>query len=136
MRDDKTTTVAELRQDIERFIREREWEPFHHPKDLAISLSLEAAELLEHFQWDEPRPVEQLRKNGRLVADVSDELADILHYVLNFANVLEIDLSAALQAKMEKNEGKYPVDSSRGKRFHAHHERIRRDKRTLTDDEL
>lgn len=136
MRDDTTTTLAELREDIGRFIREREWEPFHHPKDLAISLSLEAAELLEHFQWDEPRPVEQLRKNGELVADVSDELADILHYVLNFANVLEIDLSAALQAKMAKNEEKYPAAASRGKRFHDHHARLKRGKRTLSDDEI
>jgi dCTP diphosphatase len=132
---DESATIAQLKSAVERFIKEREWESFHHPKDLAISLSLEAAELLEHFQWDEPRPVEALRKDGELCRQVADELADILHYVLNFSSVLQIDLAKALQQKMEQNAQKYPVEASRGKRFRAHHGRLRRE-RTLTDDEI
>lgn len=132
---DETTTLADLKSAVDRFIAEREWEDFHHPKDLAISLSLEAAELLEHFQWDEPRKVEELRKDGALTRQVSDELADILHYVLNFASVMRIDMAQALEDKMKQNAEKYPVHASRGKKFRAHHNNVRR-QRTLTDEEI
>lgn len=134
MRDD-AVTLAELKRAVERFIAEREWEGFHHPKDLAISLSLEAAELLEHFQWEAPRRVEDLRRDGRLVREVSDELADMLHYLLNFASVMKIDLAAALADKMARNAEKYPVEASRGARFRNHHARLKQEP-TLTDEEI
>jgi dCTP diphosphatase len=132
---DETATLAELKAAVEKFIHEREWEGFHHPKDLAISLSLEAAELLEHFQWEAPRRVEDLRRDGPLVRQVSDELSDMLHYILNFASVLKIDLAAAFAEKMAKNAEKYPIEASRGARFHNHHRRIR-EAPTLTDEEI
>lgn len=111
---DATTTVGELRENVRAFIAEREWEPFHHPKDLAISVTLEAAELLEHFQWEEKRPLSALRKDAALVSELSDELADILHYLITFANVMDIDIAQALERKMRKNAEKYPVALSRG----------------------
>lgn len=132
MKDD-TATVADLRQAVAAFIEEREWEQFHHPRDLAISISLESAELLEHFQWDEHRPVTAIRKDARLVEEVSDELSDILHYILTFANVLEIDLVEAFMAKMAKNEEKYPADLARGKA--VKYDRLKRE-RVLSDDEI
>ncbi len=130
---DATTTVAEMRDRVRRFIAEREWEPFHHPKDLAISLSLEAAELLEHFQWEEKRPIEAIRKDAELIPQLSDELADVLHYLLTFANVLEIDVAHALERKMKKNAEKYPVTNGRGAM--KYRPRLR-DREPLADEEL
>ncbi|CAN5380056.1 nucleotide pyrophosphohydrolase [soil metagenome] len=95
------------------FRRERDWEQFHNPKDQALSLSLEVAELLEHMQW----------KNGKELTDhlnavkpqVTDELADVLGWVLLIANDLGIDLDAAVRHKVQKNCEKYPIDKAKGK---------------------
>ncbi len=133
MKDDQAT-IGALRAQVKRFIDERDWDQFHHPKDVAISLSLEAAELLEHFQWEAPRPVPVLRKDADLIAEVSDELADILHYVLTFANVLDIDLAQALERKMAKNAKKYPIAASKGNPIK--YSRLARNHQTLTDDEI
>ncbi|MBW3582758.1 MAG: nucleotide pyrophosphohydrolase [Euryarchaeota archaeon] len=132
---DETTTVAALREKVAAFIAEREWEQFHHPKDLAISISLEAAELLEHFQWDEKRPVDVVRRDARLIEEVSDEISDLLHYLLNLANVLGIDVSDAFAKKTAKNAEKYPVHAAKGKAIK--YDRLRNHQEpTLTDDEL
>lgn len=94
------------------FRDERDWQQFHNPKDLAISLVLEAGEVLEHFQW---------KNAGEMAAhvesheeDVADELSDTLYWILLMANDLNIDLVAALEKKMEKNRAKYPADKAKG----------------------
>jgi dCTP diphosphatase len=114
MTDDKTT-VAELRQTIEEFVAQREWQPFHSPKNLAMSLAIEAAELMEHFQWitiEEPRA---LARDDAKRALAGEELADVLAYVLAMANALQLDLAQTFREKLAKNAQKYPVELSRGR---------------------
>jgi len=111
---DGTTPLGQLRQIVEEFIRARAWEPFHTPKNLAMALAIEAAELMEHFQWLTPEQAEQVKNDEVKRSAVADELADVLCYVMALANRLEIDLSAAVQAKMVKNARKYPVEEFRG----------------------
>jgi len=137
MKDD-TTTLGVLRNKVAEFIAEREWESFHHPKDLAISISVEASELLEHFQWEEKRPVDAIRHDGRLVREVTDELCDILHYVLTMANVLEVDLAAGFADKMRRNAEKYPAEVSKGEKFLGWRRRngAMNGRAALSDDEL
>ena len=95
-----------------RFRDERDWKQFHNPKDVALSLLLEAGELLEIFQWKDAAGVAEAAQARK--ADLADELADVLSYTLLMAHELGIDLGAALQAKLEKNARKYPVDKAKG----------------------
>lgn len=104
--------LKELQQKIIEFRNARDWEQFHNPKDVAISLVLEAAELLEHFQWKDKSEVELHITEH--VDDVGDELADVFYWVLLLAHDLKIDLPAALNNKMEKNATKYPVKKAKG----------------------
>ena len=91
----------------------RDWKQFHNPKDLAISLSLEASEVLEHFQWKNNEEMEEhLRKHKE---EIGDELADVLYWVLLMANDFGINIKKAFDNKMEKNEKKYPVEKAKGK---------------------
>jgi NTP pyrophosphatase (non-canonical NTP hydrolase) len=103
--------LNELLQRILAFNHARNWSQFHNPKDLAISLSLEASEVLEHFQWKSPEEIKRhLAENGDKVAD---ELADVLYWTLLMSNYFEIDLPAALDRKMGENEAKYPVEKAK-----------------------
>lgn len=111
---DATTTIGALREEVAAFVAERDWERFHRPKDLALSLVLEASEVLEHFQWQPERSAEKVRADPERVAALADELADVLHYVLNMANVLDIDLAEAFRRKASHNAAKYPVEEARG----------------------
>ena len=96
-----------------RFRRERDWEQFHNPKDQMLSLALEAAELLELAQWRDGQALqEHLEANRELL---SDELADVLGWVLLIAHDQGIDLAAAAEAKLRKNEAKYPVEKAKGR---------------------
>lgn len=112
---DQTVTVAELRQIVQRFVDQREWQPFHNPKNLAMSLAIEAAELMEHFQWLTLDEASDLAVDSEQREAICDEVADCLAYVLAIADRMEIDLSTELQRKMKKNEIKYPVETSRGR---------------------
>lgn len=98
---DAETTIQELKDLIARFSEERDWGRHHTPKNLAASITIEAAELLEHFQWDE---YQQNDKDA-----MASELADILAYVFNFATVMDIDIATAYRKKLKKIEQKYPV---------------------------
>ncbi|MFO7725332.1 MAG: MazG-like family protein [Oceanipulchritudo sp.] len=110
-RSDGETTLAELKALVRAFSRERDWERFHSPKNLSMALAAEAAELMEHFLWDTPEASEE--RAGK--AEVADELADIVVYALEFANITGIDLARAIEVKMTKNAQKYPVEKARGK---------------------
>lgn len=90
----------------------RDWKQFHNPKDLAISLLLEASELLEHFQWKNAEEMAAHVKNNK--EDVSEELSDVFYWVMLIANDLNINLSEAFSKKMAKNEGKYPKEKAYG----------------------
>jgi len=108
----KPVDLAELQQKIIAFRDARDWKQFHNPKDLAISLLLEAGELLEHFQWKNAEEVKKHLADHK--NDVSDELADVLYWILLIANDLDIDVGAALSKKLVKNESKYPVEKAKG----------------------
>ena len=95
------------------FRRERDWEQFHRPKDLAISIVLEAAELLEEFQWKDDGEIKRYLREGGL-ARVGEELADIAIYIALMSHDLSIDLLEEIEKKIVKNEGRYPVGKSKG----------------------
>lgn len=107
---DARTTLAELKAEVLQFAREREWEPFHSPKNLSMALAAEAGELMEHFLWVEGEASHERARSET----VADELADIVVYAIEFANVAGIDLSEAIRNKMAKNGVKYPVEKARG----------------------
>ena len=110
---DKKTTIHDLKERMATFVRERDWEQFHTPKNLSMSIAIEAAELMEHFQW---LTVEQSKSlDADALQDISEELADIVIYALSMSNFLELDLADTILNKMEKNIRKYPKDQVRGK---------------------
>lgn len=112
---DSTTTIAELKQSMARFIAEREWEKFHDPKNLAASIAIEAAELMEHFQWLRSDELANVKSDSAAMQAVAEELADIACYVLSFANTMGIDLAESIENKMKKNASKYPAGEFRGR---------------------
>lgn len=110
---DNSTSIQDLRQLVRHFVEERDWKQFHSPKNLSMALAIEAAELMEHFQWISPDASRQLDDNAK--SEVGEELADVLCYTLAIANELELDLSSTLDKKMVKNREKYPVEDYRGR---------------------
>ena len=111
--DDNQTTIAGLRQLVNQFVGERNWHQFHSPKNLAMSLAIEAAELMEHFQWLSLEQSRAVADDPARLAEVADELADVLCYALAMANELGLDLSTAIRRKMLKNAQKYPAEEYR-----------------------
>lgn len=105
--------LQKITEKIIQFRDERDWLQFHNPKDMALSLCLEAAELLEHFQWKTPDQVEAHLQTHK--EDIADELADVACYLLELCANLGIDLSQAIDTKLKKNALKYPVEKSRGR---------------------
>ena len=95
------------------FRKERDWEQFHNPKDMALSLTLEATEVLEHFQWKNGEVLEQYVTDHKEY--LGEELADVLYWVLLMSHDLDIDIKQAFEAKMLKNEVKYPVNKAKGR---------------------
>lgn len=103
-----------LKKKIAEFIKERDWEQFHNPKDLSMSLSIESAELMELYQWKNPEEINALINNPESFQKMKDELADIVIYSLSLANTLNIDVAEAVIKKLKKNEKKYPVKIAKG----------------------
>ena len=112
---DSRTTVAQLKERVLAFARERDWEQFHAPKNLSMALAAEAAELMEHFLWASPEESRKVASDPAKRAKIAEELADIVIYSLEFANATGLDLSAAIAQKMEANARKYPVEKARGR---------------------
>ena len=111
---DKLTNIYQLRQLAQDFVDEREWGRYHNPKDLSISIAIEAAELMEHFQWVGQGDVVKIMENAEKFVSVKEELADVMILCLNLANNLDIDISQAIAEKIEKNKAKYPAELVRG----------------------
>jgi dCTP diphosphatase len=109
---DQQDSLENLRNRINSFVAERDWAQFHSPKNLAMAMIVEAAELVEQFQWDTPQESQQLTPEKRTA--VSHELADTFVYLLRIAEVLEIDLIAATNKKIDLNAEKYPVEKAKG----------------------
>jgi NTP pyrophosphatase (non-canonical NTP hydrolase) len=103
---------TQLRDLVRQFVDERDWDQFHTPKNLSAALAVEAAELLEHFQWLQHGRADELG-DARL-GEVKHEMADVLVYLVRLADKLDVDLMAAVQEKMVINRAKYPADQVRG----------------------
>ena len=106
---DNSTTIQQLKDSVEQFKRDRDWGRYHTPQDLAVSISIEAAELLEIFQWGikeeaDPEKVEKIK----------EELADVLIYCLSLANTMGFDVATIVQDKIKRNAEKYPVELAMG----------------------
>jgi NTP pyrophosphatase (non-canonical NTP hydrolase) len=112
---DERTRLSELREIVRRFVHERDWEQFHTPKNLAMSLAIEAAELMEHFQWLTAEESASVAQNPARLSAVGEEMADVLCYLIALANALDLDLSSTLADKMAKNAVKYPAHEYRGR---------------------
>ena len=106
-------SIKELTNLILAFRKARDGEQFHNPKDMSLSLVLEATEVMEHFQWKNPKQVQEHIKNHH--EEIADEIADVFYWVLLMSHDLNIDPVKALNKKLKKNEKKYPVKKARGR---------------------
>ena len=112
---DSSTTVSELKARVLAFVREREWEQFHTPKNLSMALAAETGELMEHFLWATPEQSRSIVNEANKRAKIADELADVVIYAIEFANITGLDISSAIEAKMAANAKKYPVEKAKGR---------------------
>ena len=104
--------LTAIASDLSAFAHERAWDKFHSPKNLAMALAVEAAELLEHFQWLTEQESRHLE--SKKIREIQEEAADVQIYLLMLADKLGIDLIRAVEAKIEKNRSKYPAEQARG----------------------
>ena len=111
---DNETNIQQLKEKVKAFCDARDWDQFHDAKEIAIALSIEASELLEHFRWKNKNEIKDKLNDPVKKEEIEDEMADIFYLLLRIAQMYDIDLSNALDRKMEKNDKKYPVDKSRG----------------------
>jgi NTP pyrophosphatase (non-canonical NTP hydrolase) len=111
---DETTFVATLRRQMARFVSDREWDKYHAPKNLAMALAAEAAELMEHFLWVSPEESRELARAPAAREAVAEEVADVACVLFALCNALDLDLSDAFARKMARNVVKYPVAKCRG----------------------
>lgn len=112
-------TLEALTQRIGAFRDARDWQPFHNPKDMAVAIAAEAGELLQHFVWKQPDQIPQVVRDKR--AEITDEIADVAILLFELADNLGISLAQAVQAKLDRNEIRYPADKARGNNL-KHHE--------------
>ena len=105
--------IRKLTEKIKKFRDERDWKQFHNHKDMALSLMLEAAEVLEHFQWKSLPEVDKYAQECK--EEIAEELADVAVYLFELADNLGVDLSQAIVAKLVKNAKKYPIEKAKGK---------------------
>lgn len=114
MASDQSTTIAALKERVKQFVDDRDWAKYHNPKDVAVSITIEAAELVEIFQWVKDSEQDKVTGDSAKMRKLKDELADVLIYCVSLANVLDIDIGQAVFQKIAKNEGKYPVERIKG----------------------
>ncbi|PKL43230.1 MAG: NTP pyrophosphohydrolase [Candidatus Riflebacteria bacterium HGW-Riflebacteria-1] len=108
---DANTSIDELKSMVEKFVSDRSWHKYHTPKNIAISVVLEASELLEHFQWSPPAS-EEIDSNRH--QQIAEEMCDVMAYLLSLANVLKVDMASEMAKKMRKNCQKYPTQDYDG----------------------
>jgi len=115
MKNDKETTIQELKDLLREFRDKRDWAQFHDPKNLAEAISIEAGELQELFLWkDKEKIIKELKDNPDFKREIGEELADVVVFCLNFANSADIDISSIVKDKIIKTEKKYPVEKAKG----------------------
>lgn len=103
-----------IKEKLKKFSRERDWEQFHSPKNLAMALSVEVAELVEIFQWSNDGGIKEI-DNPEIRKHIEEEIADIFNYLIKFVDLMEIDLEEVSLKKIKQNEKKYPIDKSIGR---------------------
>ena len=106
---DSKTTIQELRLAVSKFVDERGWGHYHTPKNLGISIAIEAAEIMEHFQWLTPEQSSELVRDPARRAEAADELADVFIYCLSLANQMEVDISTVTLDKLARNQDRFPI---------------------------
>jgi len=111
----ESLNISELQKKIQQFATERDWQQFHTPKNIAMALTVEAAELLELFQWLTPEESLTMQDDAKWKERVGEEMSDVLLYLFRMADHLNVNLPEAIANKMEKNAKKYPADLVRGK---------------------
>ncbi len=109
---DTVQNFDELTLSLRKFAKDRDWDQFHSPKNISMALSVEVAEIVEHFQWLTEEQSQQL--DDKVLAEVADEIADVQMYLIRLADKLGVDVLAAVEGKIKKNELKYPADKVRG----------------------
>ena len=112
---DDHTTLADLRRRVAEIVAARDWEQFHTPKNVSASIAIEAAELLERFQWLTDEQAEAAMQDEEKLTAVADEMADVVIYALSLANALNVDVSEAVLGKLERNEERFPATEWRGR---------------------
>ncbi len=110
----KNIDLMKLNEDINQFVKERDWDQFHSVKNLSMALNVESAELMEIFQWLTEEKSNNIKSDPKLLSKVEDEVADVFVYLMRILNKTNIDLEKAVQNKMKKNADKYPVELSKG----------------------
>jgi len=105
--------IKKLQEQIKEFCKDRDWDQFHTPKNIAASISIEASELLQLFQWSQGAKWSELQ-DKELKKEVEEELADVLIYLLRFSDLSGIDIEKVIEEKLIKNENKYPISKSKG----------------------
>ncbi len=110
---DPVTTLGELREAVAQFVAARDWQRYHTSKNLAMSIAIEAAEIMEHFQWCTIQEGQEMMADPTIRAQVADELADVFIYGLSFANQAGIDVAQAIRTKLARNELRFPVEEVR-----------------------
>ncbi len=108
--DDNTTNISKLREEVAKYVEERDWKKYHNPKDLSLSLVIELAELMEIFQWEDQNSIDEMLEDEVKKERIKDEVADVAIYLLSFCNTSEIDLSSAVLEKIKKIKKKYPKE--------------------------
>ena len=110
---DKQSTITELKEKIRHFCELREWDPFHNAKELTIGIITEASELLQHFRFKSEDEVDAMFRHAKR-QELTEEMADILFFLIRLAQRYDIDLTTELRNKMKKNEKKYPIEKAKG----------------------
>lgn len=114
MSSDKETNIEDLKKQVKDFCDSRDWDQFHDAKELAIALSIEASEILEHFRWKTKDEIKEMLNNPTKREDIGDEMADVFYFLLRIAQMNNIDLAEAFERKLQKNEKKYPIEKFKG----------------------
>jgi dCTP diphosphatase len=112
---DNKTNIGEIKQKISEFINARDWEQYHIPKDVALALSIEVSEILEHFRFKTDENIKEWMNDPKNKEQLADEIADSGIFLIDLARICNIDLSKAIKNKLEKSAKKYPVDMVKGK---------------------
>ena len=112
---DNDTIINDLKNTVENFVDEREWRQFHNPKNLSMSIAIEAAELMELFQWFSKKKSIKAMSSGKLRKNAIDEVADVFIYLIAICNENDIDIKQAIDQKMKKNKKKYPANIFKGR---------------------